>query len=151
MRNGDGNGGISRGNLIVILTAGGLVMAAFVGFLSYQNSQNEGRFKDGASSAAALQAQLSDLRVAVGRQGVMIQRAADAISAINERYVRNVVPREENETGWNREENDLKVLSERLNELRAQVGGTYTLRDEIAQLQSQMSELRRRLNERFEK
>lgn len=53
-----------------------------------------------------------------------------------------VVPRSEHDARWSATDKDLKLLSERLNELRTATTSTYTTRDEIQRLQAELTELR---------
>ncbi len=56
-----------------------------------------------------------------------------------------VVPRSENEVRWVAQENNMKLLSDRLNELRTTATSTYTIRDEVQRLEKQLSDLQSRM------
>ncbi len=56
-----------------------------------------------------------------------------------------VVPRSENEVRWVAQENNMKLLSDRLNELRTTTTSTYTIRDEVQRLEKQLSDLQSRM------
>lgn len=71
------------------------------------------------------------------------------ITAINDRILRDrsqVVPRSENDVRWTAAENNLKLISDRLNELRTSTATTYTIRDEVVRLEKELSELQGRLS-----
>jgi hypothetical protein len=58
------------------------------------------------------------------------------------RFTRDVVPRSEHETERAAMMHDISVVSDRLNELRTATTSTYTMRDEIQRLQTELTELR---------
>lgn len=73
------------------------------------------------------------------------------ISLIREEQQRrgsSIVPRTEHEARWASTDKDLKLLSERLNELRNATSSTYTIRDEVHRMQVEVSELRKLLSDR---
>jgi predicted nucleic acid-binding Zn-ribbon protein len=56
-----------------------------------------------------------------------------------------IVPRSENEVRWTALDANLKLMSDRLNELRTTTTSTYTVRDEVQRLEKQLSELQSRM------
>lgn len=149
----DGNGYISRGNMTVIISAAGLVMLAFGGFLTFQNTAIDNRIND-------LKAEVRGFEGIYLRKDEHVEfklRVDKDIQHLGEDALRRqttVVPRAEHEARWNasdlalraavaREAEDFKLFSDRLNEVRGSTTGTVTLRDEIKRLQDDIAEMRR--------
>lgn len=146
----DTNGYISRGNMTIVMSAAGLIMLAFGGFITSQNNAIDTRIRE-----------LKDeLRGALRKEEheEFKLRIDKDIKRIDERRLDDnlrVVPRTEHEARWKATDekmqilaDNLRLISERLNELRTSTNGTVTTRDEIARLHTELSELRRLLNER---
>lgn len=147
------NGYISRGNMTVIISAAGLVMLAFGGFLTFQNTAIDNRINDlkaevrGFEGTYLRKDEHVEFKLRVDKD---VQRLAeDAL-----RRQATVVPRSEHEARWistdnsirqavGREAEDFKLFSDRLNEVRSATTGTVTLRDEIKRLQDDIAEMRR--------
>lgn len=71
------------------------------------------------------------------------------IANLNDRTLRDrqqVVPRTEHEARWHATDENIKLLSDRLNELRTATASTYTVRDEVVRLQNELSDIRSRLS-----
>lgn len=132
----NGNGYINRGNMTVMISAAGLVMLAFGGFITFQNGNTDRR--------------LSDIREDI--KGMLRKdeheefklRIDKDLTAIH----KDIVPRTEHEARWEASEKEATLLAARLNELRTSTTSTYTLRDEVSRLQTEISELRRVLSDR---
>lgn len=137
------NGYISRGNMTIILSSAGLVMLAFGAFITQQNS--------------AVDRQIADVKTTLDKtlrkdEHEEFKRGVDHnIALIREEQQRrsgSIVPRTEHEARWASMSKDLALLSERLNELRNATSSTYTIRDEVHRMQTEVSEMRRLLNDR---
>lgn len=139
----DSNGYISRGNMTVILSAAGLVMIAFGGFISFQNSATSGRIDELRQSF--------EKTISRGEHDEFKLRLDKDIRRIDEAILRaraDVVPRNENEAHWKVVDDQTKMLSDRLNQLRTETGSFVTVRDEIARLHTQIDDMRKVIAER---
>lgn len=137
------NGYISRGNMTIILSSAGLIMIAFGAFVTQQNN--------------SVDRQITRLEQALDKtlrkdEHEEFKRGVDHnITLIREEQQRrsgSIVPRTEHEARWASTSKDLALLSERLNELRNATSSTYTIRDEVHRMQTEVSEMRRLLNDR---
>lgn len=137
------NGYISRGNMTIILSSAGLVMLAFGAFITQQNS--------------AVDRQISDVKRSIEHTlrkdeheefKLRLDRDINLIREEQQRRGSSIVPRTEHEARWASTSKDLALLSERLNELRNATSSTYTIRDEVHRMQTEVSEMRRLLNDR---
>jgi len=133
------NGYISRGNMTVILSAAGLVMIAFGGFITFQNTATNQRIED-------VRDQVHDIQKTFLRKDEHEEFKAGLRREIEE-IKSEVVPRPENETRWVAAEKNSQLLSDRLNELRNATTSTYTVRDEMIRLQAEMAELRKSVSD----
>ena len=130
------NGYISRGNMSIILVAAGLIMGGFGWFTTNQNG--------------VINARIDELREA-GKHYIVRGEHEEFKLRIDKdisRIESHVVPRAENETRWIASEKDVRVLQDRINELRTATTSTYTLRDEINRLQKEVADLRGLLGEK---
>lgn len=141
--NGNGNGSISRGNMTIILSSAGLVMLAFGAFITQQNS--------------AVDRQIADVKTTLDKTlrkdeheefKLRLDRDIGLIREEQQRRSGSIVPRTEHEARWASTDKDLRLLAERLNELRTATSSTYTIRDEVHRMQTEVSEMRRLLNDR---
>lgn len=138
------NGYISRGNMTVIISAAGLVMLAFGGFITFQNNATDRRINDVKEDMVKLERDYLrkdehvEFKLRVDKD--LSRLAEDAL-----RRQATVVPRSEHEARWESSNGTLRLLSERLNELRTATSSTYTLRDEITRLHNDMLEMRRQI------
>lgn len=135
------NGYISRGNMTVIISAAGLVMIAFGGFVTFQNNATDRRITD---LQADIKAHLrkdehEEFKLRIDKD---LTRLDIRITAAATR----VVPRSEHEARWAATDKDVRLLAERLNELRNTSTSTYTVRDEINRLQTEIQDLRKVLS-----
>lgn len=137
------NGYISRGNMTIILSSAGLIMLAFGAFITQQNTATDRRIDDIKSELRRTLAkdEHEEFKLRIDKD---IARIAARIEA--DRTA--VVPRTEHEARWISTSKDLALLSERLNELRNAASSTYTIRDEVHRMQTEVSEMRRILNEK---
>lgn len=137
------NGYISRGNMTVMISAAGLVMLAFGGFITYQNGTMDRRLTEMREDTKAT------LRKDEHEEfKLRIDRDINLIREEQQRRAGSIVPRTEHEARWIATDNNIKVLSDRLNELRTATTSTYTIRDEVISLKSEVQELRKQLADR---
>lgn len=152
--NGTGNGYISRGNMTIVMSAAGLVMLAFGSFMTFQNAATDRRITDLKEELAK-----SELNFLRKDEHIEFKYRIDRdIALIRDEQLRRgtaIVPRTEHEARWKSTDDrtellasNIKLISERLNELRTATSGTVTTRDEISRLHLELSELRRQLTER---
>lgn len=69
------------------------------------------------------------------------------ISRINAQLL-TIVPSAVHDAHWAATAKDIQQLADRLNDLRTSTTSTYTIRDEVVRLQTEITELRRLLAER---
>lgn len=138
------NGYISRGNMTVIISAAGLVMIAFGGFITFQNSAVDRRISDLKEEIARIEMGYlrKDEHIEFKENTANTFRRIDADILLKQK---DVVPRKEHEARWGAISKDISLLSERLNELRSATASTYTMRDELTSLRRQQEELNRHL------
>lgn len=145
----DTNGYISRGNMTLIMSAVGLVMIAAGAFIAQQNASTDRRITD-LQSEIKINTEKS-LRKEEHEEFKL--RIDKDITRLDNRIMADrsaVVPRSEHEARWNASDATLKLLSERLNEVRnlASSNSTVPLRDEMVRVQTEISDLRKLLLER---
>lgn len=131
------NGYISRGNMSIILVAAGLIMGGF-GWVT--NNQNN-----------VLNSRIDELRE-VARRAIprgehdefklRLDRDIGLLREEQQRRYTSIVPRTEHEARWVASDRNIVLLSERLNELRNATASTYTIRDEVHRMQTEVSEMR---------
>lgn len=141
----NGNGGyISRGNMSVVISAAALVMLAFGGFITFQNSATDRRIMElrddiqQSSRVHLRKDEHEEFKIRLDRDIVRIDHRREMDNA-------KVVGRSEHEARWASYEKDIKLLSERLNELRNSTTSTHTVRDELIRIQNDVVELRRHM------
>lgn len=139
----DSNGYISRGNMTIILSSAGLVMLAFGAFITQQNNASDKQIAriDAALDHTLRKEEHEEFKLRIDKD---ITRLTNRIQANG----MAVVPRTEHEARWASTSKDLALLSERLNELRTATSSTYTIRDEVHRMQTEVSDLRRLLNDK---
>ena len=152
------NGSISRGNLTVILSAAGLVMIAFGGFITFQSTNTDRRLQDLKEEIARGETKYlskdehNEFKFRVDRDFGLIRTEMQHQSVL-------IVPRAENEIRWTANEVQTRTLADRLNEqtlqlsrrideLRTATTSTYTERDEIQRLQKDLADIRSELHRR---
>lgn len=140
----NGNGYISRGNMSVILSAAGLVMVAFGAFITFQNSATDRRINDVKDAVTAIEKEY--LRKDEHMEfKLRIDKDMSRLDSDNLRRASAVVPRTEHQARWDATDVTLRLLSERLNELRTATTSTVTVRDELTRLHGDLNELRRQM------
>lgn len=82
------------------------------------------------------------------KQDVQIKHLEEAISRIDDRHDKHVVPRSEHDIKNKQSDAQMALISERLNELRRDTYRTVTVGDELKRLQGEVQDLRRALNEK---
>lgn len=82
------------------------------------------------------------------KQDVQIKHVEEAIIRIDERHEKHVVPRSEEEIKNKQSDAQMALISERLNELRRDTYRTVTVGDELKRLQTEVSDLRKQLQDR---
>lgn len=134
------NGYISRGNMSIILVAAGLILGGFGWFTNNQTSIINGRIDETREMLRQTinRTEHDEFKLRIDRDLIRIEQA----------QIRELVPRTEHLARWTATDKDLGLLSARLNELRTSTTSTYTLRDEVTRLQTELVELRRSLTER---
>lgn len=143
----NGNGYISRGNMTVILSAAGLVMIAFGGFITFQNSATDRRIEDIKTDIARIGQ--GYLRKDEHEEfKLRVDKDITRIEAARLRDADKIVPRDELTARLAAIETNAKIISDRLNELRAMTTAPYPVREEISRLNAEIVELRRALNEK---
>lgn len=133
----DSNGYISRGNMTVVMSAAGLVMLAFGGFITFQNNATNGRIDELRESVkhAIPRGEHDEFKYRLDRDIGLIREEQQRRSS-------SIVPRTEHEARWISIDRNIALLSERLNELRNATASTYTIRDEMKRMQAEVSEMR---------
>lgn len=133
------NGYISRGNMTVILTAAGLVMAAFGAFITLGNNATDRRITEVREDVRAIQQgylkkdEHEEFKLRVDKDIARIERTE--------------VPRSEVEANAARETAALQNLTTRVEELRRDLAGITTPQSQFARMESDIAELRKQLNE----
>lgn len=74
-----------------------------------------------------------------------IDRDIARIDAARLRDKTDVVPRTEHDARWEATSKDIRLLSDRLNELRTSTTSTFTIRDEVQRLEADLRDIRTRL------
>lgn len=133
----DSNGYISRGNMTVVMSAAGLVMLAFGGFITFQNNATNGRIDELRESVkhAIPRGEHDEFKLRLDRDILLVREE-------QQRRYAGIVPRTEHEARWAASDRNIALLSERLNELRNATSSTYTIRDEMKRMQLEVSEMR---------
>lgn len=149
----DTNGYISRGNMTVVMSAAGLVMIAFGGFITFQNNATDRRIDAVREDIKEIQIKLDSKYLRKDEHEEFKYRVDREVAQIREEQQRRsgaIVPRTEHEARWAADTATLKLLSDRLNEVRnlATSNSTVPLRDEITRVQSEISDLRKLLLDR---
>lgn len=149
----DTNGYISRGNMTVVMGAAGLVMVAFGGFITFQNNATDRRIDAVREDVKEIQTTLGSRYLRKDEHEEFKLRVDKDITRIDNRTATDraaVVPRAEHEARWSASDATLKLLSERLNEVRniATSNSTVPLRDEMTRVQAEISDLRKLLLDR---
>lgn len=150
----DTNGYISRGNMTIVMSAAGLVMVAFGSFFGFLNSATDRRITDLKEELSKTEQNFlrkdehAEFKYRIDRDNALLREAQLRRDA-------TVVPRSEHEARWKSTDDrlqlladNIKLISDRLNEVRSAATGSVTLRDEIGRLHTQLDDLRRQLNER---
>lgn len=143
------NGYISRGNMTVILSAAGLVMIAFGGFITFQNGATDRRIDNVREDVKGIQDKYlrkdehEEFKLRIDKD---LTRIGERIEVVNAK----IVPRQEVDAKAISVDSTLKLLSERLNEIRniAGANSTVPLRDEMTRIQVEISDLRKLLLDR---
>lgn len=137
------NGYISRGNMSIILVAAGLIMGGFGWVFSNQAATINGRIDElrEAQKHVISRGEHDEFKLRLDRDIGLIREE-------QQRRFTDIVPRTEHEARWASTTKDLSLLSERLNELRNATSSTYTIRDEVHRMQTEVSELRKLLADR---
>lgn len=145
----NGNGYIRQGSMTIMLSAAGLVMVAFGAFITQQNNAVDRRIIDVQAEIKA-QGENSLQKSEHGEFKLRIDKDIARLDALVMADRTAVVPRSEHEARWNASDATLKLLSERLNEVRnlASSNSTVPLRDEITRVQAEISDLRKLLLDR---
>lgn len=139
----DTNGTISRGNMTIILSSAGLVMLAFGAFITQQNNATDKQISriDAALDRTLRKDEHEEFKLRIDKD---ITRIGARIEMLNAK----TVPRQEVDARAATVDGTLKLLSERLNELRTTTSSTYTIRDEVHRMQTEVSDLRKLLADR---
>lgn len=139
----DTNGYISRGNMSIILVAAGLILGGFGWFTNNQTSTINSRIDEirAVQQHVIGRTEHDEFKLRIDKD--IARLAEDAL-----RRQQAVVPRTEHEARWAASDRNIELLSTRLNELRTATTSTYTMRDEVQRLQSEVLELRRSLMDR---
>lgn len=129
--------------MTIILSSAGLVMLAFGAFITQQNNATDKQITriDATLDRTLRKDEHEEFKLRIDKD---ITRLAARIESDRSA----VVPRTEHEARWISTAKDLALLSERLNELRNSTSSTYTIRDEVHRMQTEVSEMRRLLNEK---
>lgn len=135
----DTNGHISRGNMTVILSAAGLVMLAFGGFITFQNNNTDRRLQEVREDLK----ELSKTSLKKEEHEEFKLRIDKDIT----RMERGVVPRSEHEARWTANEAFVQLLSNRINDVRANLAAITTPQSQFSRMENDITELRRRLDE----
>jgi len=137
------NGYISRSSMTTVLVAAGLVMSAFGAFTTFQNTTTNSRIDELRETAkhAILRGEHDEFKLRLDRDIGLIREE-------QQRRGGSIVPRTEHEARWAATDRNIALLSERLNELRNSTSSTYTIRDEVHRMQTEVSEMRKLLNDR---
>lgn len=138
--------------MTLIMSAVGLVMLAAGAFVAQQNSSTDRRITD-------LQSQITTLSDKTLRNDehaefkLRIDKDIARVLAWQDGRDRVVVPRAEHEARWAASDAVQKLTTERLNEIRniATQNSTVPLRDEMARVQLEISDLRKLLLDRQQK
>lgn len=137
--NGNGNGFAQRyGVIIQTVMVVALFGAAFwTGILSPLTE-----------SIRTLQRDMNADHAWTQKQDVQINKLELAVDRIDRRHETHVVPRSENDIRLGQIVNQQALLGERLNELRKATLTSVTVGDDLKRLNTEIGELRRRLEER---
>lgn len=137
------NGYISRGNMTIILSSAGLVMLAFGAFITQQNNANDKQIAriDASLDRTLRKEEHEEFKLRIDKDITRLDNRL-AVGSLA------IVPRTEHEARWAASDRNIALLSERLNELRNATSSTYTIRDEVHRLQTELAEMRRVMAER---
>lgn len=136
--------------MTIVMSAAGLIMLAFGGFITSQSNAIDTRIREVKD----------ELRTTLHKDEheefkLRIDKDIQRIDSLRLDDNLKVVPRNEQEARWKSTDEKIQILSDnfrlisdRLNELRTATSGTVTTRDEINRLNAELNELRRLFGDR---
>lgn len=147
------NGYISRGNMAVVLSAAAILLGGAGWFITNQQAQTDRRIDAVREDVKEMQIKLDSKYLRKDEHEEFKYRLDRDIALIREEQQRRgsqIVPRTEHEARWSSYEANQKLTTERLNEVRnlASINSTVPLRDEMARVQLEISDLRKLLLDR---
>lgn len=145
MTQANGNGYISGRTMTIIMSASGLIMLAAGGFLSFQNATSDRRLSELREEVIKNRDGLAAIVPTVaerGREVFRIDQNNQRIEAALLRSDAGIVTRKEHEGVWGSFNKDITNLQRQMDDMRKEVGSSYTLGDKIKELQRQLDEIR---------
>lgn len=144
------NGYISRGNMAVLLSAAAILLGGFGWFITNQQGQTDRRIDAVHDEVKDIQNKLESRYLRKDEHEEFKLRIDTNIVRLEDERLRDkalVVPRDENSARWKASEDNQKITSDRLNEVRnlASSNSTVPLRDEMTRVQQEISDLRKLL------
>lgn len=135
----NGNGAISRGNLTIVLSAAGLIMLAFGAFVKLQSDATDRRMLEAREDVRLVQ----QVYLKKDEYEEFKKRVDGDVGRLD----RQIVPRSENDAHWVANDKDIRVLGERLNEVRGSLAAITTPQSQFTRMESEIAELRKQLND----
>lgn len=130
-----GNGYISRGNMTVVMSAAALIMLAFGGFITYQNNANDRRLQELREDVK----EISKLTLKKEEHEEFKLRIDKDLARIE----KGVVPRTEHDARWKASDDFAILLSNRINEVRANLASIATPQSQFSRMENDIAELRK--------
>lgn len=139
--------------MAVVLSAAAILLGGAGWFITNQQAQTDRRIDAVREDVKEMQAKLDSKFLRKDEHEEFKYRLDRDIALIREEQQRRgsqIVPRTEHEARWSSYEANQKLTTERLNEVRnlASINSTVPLRDEMARVQLEITDLRKLLLDR---
>lgn len=131
--------------MTIILSSAGLILLVFGGFFSWQNSAIDRRLDELRKSVVGNEHALNDLRPTVAERGKEVYRLDQDIRRIDARLLHledGIVTRGEHREKWASIDAANTSVQRQIDEMRKELGSSYTLGDKIKELQRQLDDIR---------
>lgn len=140
------NGYISRGNMTVVVSIAGLVMIAFGAFLKLTGDMTDRRIMEAREDIKSIERTYlrkdEHVEFKLG-----LEKDIGLLRRTQEERARVIVPREEHLARWKASEDFALLLSNRINEVRANLAAITTPQSQFTRMENDIAELRKQLNE----
>jgi hypothetical protein len=140
------NGYISRGNMTVVVSIAGLIMIAFGAFLKYSGDVTDQRIRDNREDIKNIERlylrkdEHQQFKEGTEKDIALIRKTQD-------QRAEAIVPRAEHNARWKASDDFALLLSNRINDVRANLAAITTPQSQFVRMENDIAELRKQLNE----